>query len=125
MAGFVDLVEKAQPALVGGGVEAAATEGRTWSWTFVDVLDDDGNPIDMTTGVTGTCAITERGTPVLTLSFTGGVGEFTVGTDEANTANLAASLSVRRCSWSLTISDGSSSVQVWTPVNSSFSIYPE
>lgn len=121
MAGFTDLVAQSQPALLGGGVSASATEGRTWLWRFVDVNDGAGDPIDLT-AVTGTCAVVD----VVALDFVGGVGEFTVGLGEADTVGLANGEDrARACKWSLVLDDGTDSVQVWGPSKSAFNILPE
>lgn len=129
MAGFTDLVDQAQPALLGGGVSASATEGRTWRWQFLDVNDLAGDPIDLA-AVTGTCKVlTEAGgTEVIALTFTGAAdGSFTLGADEAATAGLhtGTAAKARVCTWSLVLTSGGDSVQIWGPANSRFSIVAE
>lgn len=124
MAGFADLVAKAQPALYGDGVSGEATEGRTWSWTWIEVTDNTGANINLS-GVTGTCTIWDGTTTVTTLTFTGGSGTFTISKAKAATVNLAGSEARRRCRWSLELDDGTNSVQVWSPDNSSFVIKNE
>lgn len=126
MAGFTDLIGKAQPALVGGGCRAAATEGATWRWTFTGVEDNDGNPINLT-GATGTCTIYADGLSLTTLTFTGASGGFTLSATAANTAGLAGSAAAdgkpRVCSWSLTLTSGSETIVVWSAVRSPFYIF--
>lgn len=130
MAGFTDLVDQSQPALYGGGLSGAATEGRTWRWQFTDALDLAGDPIDFT-GITGTCKVTagSGGSEIITLGFTGAAdGSFTIGADEADTVDLYAGGTqgkARLCAWSLVLTDGTDSVQVWGPSNSRFQILTE
>lgn len=124
MAGFADLVAKGQPALLGGGCAAKATEGRTWSWTFLDIVDDNGDDIDLS-GITGTCTVWDGATVVTTLTFTGGTGTFTVSKAKADTVNLAGSVRERKCKWGLELDNGTVAVQAWAPTNSSFVIFNE
>lgn len=129
MAGFTDLVDQAQPALLGAGVSASATEGRTWRWQFLDVNDLAGDPIDLT-GVTGVCKVLSAvgGSDVIELDFDGAAdGSFTIGADEADTAGLyeGDGKRARTCAWTLVLTDGTDSVQVWNPMNSRFSILTE
>ena len=122
------LVDQAQPAIVDGGVEAAATEGRTWRWTFIDITDASGDPIDLTS-VTGVCKVwTEVGGPVVvSLDVSGLPGEFTVSLDEALTVGLAdtATHKGRGCVWGCWLDDGTDEVQIWGPSNSPFVIFQE
>lgn len=130
MSGFADLVDQAQPALYGGGISAAATEGRTWRWQFTDAADLAGDPIDFT-GVTGVCKVTTGvgGTEIIELDFDGASdGSFTISADEADTAGLFAGGTqgkARSCTWSLVLTNGTDSVQAWGPTNSRFQILTE
>lgn len=126
MAGFADLVKQAQPALIGGGFHVDATAGRTWEWRCFDIEDDAGDPINFAS-ITGTCKVVDSrgGSDVVTLTFTGGLGEFTVSATAAATASLFTggnNENGRKCWWYLTLSDGTRSVQAWLVDNSTFSI---
>lgn len=125
MAGFDDLVGLAQPALYGGGVSAAGTEGQTWSWTWVDVVDDSGTAINMSTGITGTCKVWDGAGSIITLTYTGGTGTFTVSATKAATAGLAGTKDRRPCRWSLEVENATKSVMVWGPSESAFVILSE
>lgn len=128
MAGFADLVPKAQPALYGGGFVGSATKGRSWLWPFTDVTDDNGDNIDLTS-VTGTCKVLTAvgGTEVITLTFTGGDGEFTLSADETATAAItqtpptsgAKAGQLTYC-WYLILDDSTDEVQAWSAHNSRF-----
>lgn len=122
MTGFADLVPQAQPALVGGGAEARATVGRTWSWVFDGVVDSAGTSIDLTSA-TGTCTILSKvgGTAITTLTFTGTTGGFTLSKDETLTGAVPAGKYV----WGLYVVLSSNSVQFWGPSNSRFVVDPE
>lgn len=124
MAGFTDLVQQAQPALV--EVNGRATEGRTWRWEFGGVVDSTGANIDLS-GVTGVCAVldTVSGTQIIALTFTGGLGSFVIGATQAATAGLAPGVKARNCVWGLVLTSGGESVQVWSPAASKFIIDPE
>ena len=127
MAGFADLVPRAQPALYGGGLNASGTEGATWLWPFVDVTDADGAAIDLT-AVTGECKILTApgGNVVATLVFTGAAdGSFTLSLDEADTAGLYGGTNgqAQVCYWYLTLTDGTDEVVAWGPSNSKFRIF--
>lgn len=131
MAGFADLVLTAS-ATEGGRlahVSLDGTEGRTWNWPFEDITDGAGDPIDLT-AATGVAKIITGvdGTDVLTLTFTGGVGTFTLSATAAATAGLATGATganPRRCLWYCKITSGSNVVQFWGPTESKFRIYPE
>lgn len=128
MAGFADLVKYAQPALWGGGFAVEATEGRDWEWNVVDITDDTGAAIDLSTGVTTSCQIwdAETGALLTTLAFAGtALGTFKLTKAAASTGNLAASQSLRRCVWSLEVTKGGIQVQWWSPQNSEFLIRDE
>lgn len=124
MAGFTDLVLRAQPALV--SVEASATEGRSWRFEFADVTDTGGTPVDLSTAV-GVCAILTAvdGTTVASPAFVGGVGTFTLTLDEADTVDLAAGSTRRMCVWGLVVTMAGDSVQFFGPFSSRFMIEPE
>lgn len=126
MAGFADLVSQAQPALFGGGFNVAATAGRTWKWRLYDINDSAGDPINLT-AVTGTFTVVNSrgGSTVLALTFTGGIGEFTVSATKAATAGLFSGgndQTGRKCYWYGTLDDGTNSVQTWLVDNSEFTI---
>lgn len=126
MAGFADLVTQAQPALLGQGCAGSASAGRTWSWRFTDILDNAGDPIDLS-AVTADCEIVTAagGGTILALDFDGGTGEFTISADETDTDGLFVDGDNSRgriCAWYLTITNGTDSVQVWMVDNSPFSI---
>lgn len=126
MAGFTDLVAQAQPALIGQGCAASGTAGRTWSWRFTDLVDNDGDPIDLS-AITGTAAVVTApgGSDVVELTFDGGIGEFTIGADEGDTAGTFSGADYQRgrsCYWYLTLDDGTDSVQAWLVDNSPFQI---
>lgn len=126
MAGFADLVNQGQPAIFGGGVSARVTEGQTWRFVFTDVSDTAGNPIDLTSGITGTCTIYAGSAELTTLTVTLGNGTFTLAKPKADTVDLSAGdKNGRKCSWKLELDNGSESVMVWRPSNSPFLIYPE
>ncbi len=125
MSGFNDLVAKAQPALAGGGCNASGTEGRTWEWTFSDIVDNSGTPVDMNTGITGTCKVFDGSSTVITLTYTGGTGTFTISATKAATANLAGTKDRRKCRWGLSLDNGTKSIEVWAPSSSAFLILNE
>lgn len=115
---LADLVAQSQPAYFGGGVAASATAGATWLWRFEDVVDNNGDPINLTT-VTGTCQIIgDADALVTTVTFTGAVGSFTLSKDEAATAALTPG----RYRWRFTLNDGTDTVQVWGDDHSRFNI---
>lgn len=124
---LADLVPQAQPALFGGGVSGAGTDGATWLWRFIEFTDSAGDDIDLS-AVTGVCTVETAvgGSTVATLDFDGAAdGSFTIGLDEADTAGLAngATTQPRPCVWSLTLDDGDDVVQVWGAGNSKFRIF--
>ena len=137
MAGFADLVLTASASEGGrlANVNLDGTEGRTWKWTFDDINDAAGDPIDLTsatcvagiiTDIDGTPLISVGGTPALT--FTGGVGTFTLSATSSDTAGLAVGATktkARPCLWYCKITSGSNVVQFWGPTGSNFRIYPE
>lgn len=137
MAGFADLVLTASASEGGrlANVNLDGTEGRTWKWTFDDITDAAGDPVDLTsatcaaailTDVDGSVLISVDGTPALT--FTGGVGTFTLSALASATAGLAAGatkMKPRACVWFCKITSGANVVQVWGPSSSNFRIYPE
>lgn len=129
MAGFADLVAQSQPAYWGRGVGFGFTEGRTWSVTVVDLADNDDNPIDLSTGVTGTCTIwdAKTGAVITTLTFTGTSGGFTLTKAKADTAALADNpgSTGRPCTWGMKLDNGTISVQMWGPSNSNGLILDE
>lgn len=131
MAGFADLVLTAS-ATTGGrlaDVSLDGTEGRTWKWTFDDINDAAGDPIDLTSATCVAKVVTGvDGTDVLTLTFTGGVGTFSLSATSAETAGLATGATdknARQCLWFCKITSGSNVVQFWGPSASKFRIYPE
>lgn len=122
MAGFADLVEWAQPFL--GRNPESATEGATWRFELADLQDSEGDPVDLT-GTTGVCRIVDEadGSEVIVLDYTGAAdGSMTLDADESDTADLAAGQRIRRCRWSLRISDGTDVVQVWGQQDSPFHV---
>lgn len=126
MAGFADLVPKCNPAYFGAGHTSSATAGRTWSWPFDQLVDNAGDPIDLTS-VAGTAKIVaeDRTTVILSLDFTGTVGGFTVSATKAATAGLFSGADYSRgriCYWYLTLDDGTRSVQIWLVDNSPITI---
>lgn len=131
MAGFADLVLKASGTAGGrlADVNLDGTEGRTWRWTFDDVTDATGADVDLTSA-TGVCKILDDvdGAEVLALTFTGGVGTFTLEALSSATAGLATGATgskARSCVWSLKVTSGANVVQFWGPSGSRFRIYPE
>ena len=131
MTGFADLVLKASGTAGGrlADVNLDGTEGRTWKWTFDDVVDASGADIDLTSA-TAVCKIIDDvdGADVLALTFTGGVGTFDISALSTATAGLATgatSQRARNCLWSLKVTSGSNVVQFWGPSGSRFRIYPE
>lgn len=123
MSGFHDLVLAAQPRLC--NMMAKATAGASWEWQISGINDATGAAVDLSS-VTGTCQVVTapEGTMVLALTFTGGLGSFTVSADESATAGLVSGSTSRRCSWFLTLSDGTDVVFVWGPQDSPFEICP-
>lgn len=126
MAGFADLLIIGQPALIGGGFEAAVTEGRTWQFRVTDVVDLDGAAVNLST-TTGVCTVWDGATSVATLTYAGATdGSFTVTLAAASTVGLANNTKGgRRCTWGLEIVSGSTQVQAWVPELSPFRIYDE
>lgn len=124
---LANLVPYAQPALEGDGCEASGSDGASWKWIFSDITDSTGALVDFTT-VTGTCTVLTAagGTTVVTVTFTGAVGGFTLSVDESLTVGLSsgATQAARRCVWRLSMTDGTDIVQGWGPLNSYFLIYP-
>lgn len=137
MTGFADLVLTASNTKGGALAKwpaASAVEGATWKWTIVDINDAGGDPIDLTsatcaaavlTGIDGTTLISVGGTPALT--FTGGVGTFSLSATSSATAGLAGSAARsngRSCVWFCKITSGSNIVYFWNVSGSQFTIYP-
>lgn len=68
MAGFDDLIPEAMPYLATEAIEA--TKGADWEWGYV-LNDNDGTPVNMTSGYTGLCQIRDdAGVLVLTPTVT-------------------------------------------------------
>jgi hypothetical protein len=114
---LASLVPLAQDALA--VVHAPATEGASWKWTF------NYPGVDFTT-VTGTCKVYDGdldGTTVITLTFAGANGSFTVSATPAATAGLASGRkSGRSCVWALKLTDGTDTIFAWNADQSRFSI---
>jgi hypothetical protein len=136
MAGFADLVLTASNTK-GGALSkwrASQVEGATWKWTVKDIKDGAGDAIDLSsatcaaailTAIDGTTLISVGGTPALT--FTGGVGEFSLSATSSATAGLAAAgtgTNGRACVWFCKITSGSNIVYFWNVTGSPFVIYP-
>lgn len=126
MAGFSDLVLESDPAYYGGGHNTSRAAGRTWQWTFNNIRDNDGDPIDFTT-ITADCKIVaaNRTTEILALDFDGGLGTFTLTADGTDTAGLFTGADYSQgliCWWYLTLDDGTDSIQFWMVDNSKFAI---
>ena len=131
MSGFMDLVLTASASAGGrlADVNLDGTEGRTWKWTFDDITDAIGDDVDLTSA-TGVAKIIDGidGSDVLALTFTGGVGTFSLSATSSETAGLAAGATAtkaRKCLWYCKITSGSNVVQFWGPSASNFRIYPE
>lgn len=111
------LVPSGQPSL--NVVNGVATEGSSWKWTFLY------SGVDFAT-VTGTCKIYDGdidGTAVVTLTFTGANGSFTITGTPAATAGLAGGKKGGRgCMWSCKLTDGTDTVYAWNADQSSFVI---
>lgn len=136
MSGLSDLVLAASNTKGGALVKwpASHVEGSTWRWRVYDIKDAAGTLIDLSsatcaagllTGIDGTAVISVGGTPALT--FTGGVGEFTLSATSAATAGLAGSNVAapgRSCVWYCRITSGSNIVYFWNVTGSQFVIYP-
>lgn len=122
MAGFTDLLLLAQPTIA--NVSAAGTAGNTWRYEFVGVVDENGDPIDLTAAA-GACEVLDSpgGSVLATFTVTGTLGGFLLDLDEATTAPLAAS-SPLRCVWRCTFTQGGDAVRFWGPSGSTFTIYP-
>lgn len=125
MAGFSDLVLRAQPAM--NAVAASPTQGATWLWRFDLPKDDAGNLIDISTGATGVCKIVDGvlGSEILELTFVGGNGFFTVGKDEASTTGLVDEGEIAQYRWYCHVTKGGDRVQMWSSVDSPFHIRGE
>lgn len=120
MAGFTDLVAQAQPALYGKGVTASATAGATWLWSFVEVTDSAGDPINLS-AVTGVCEVVNIDTDavVTTITFTGAAdGSFTLSKDES----LTAAVAVGKYRWRLSLNNATDTVQAWGGNLSKFTV---
>ena len=64
-------------------------------------------------------------TDVLALTFTGGVGTFTISALASATVALTTANRMKLCAWYLKVTSGSNVVQFWGPSGSRFRIYPE
>ncbi|VXC43895.1 hypothetical protein [Nocardioides sp. AX2bis] len=121
MSGFADLPEKAQPCL--GKYPAKATAGASWEFVAAgpDFYDADDEAVDFT-DTTGVCVLVDAdGNELATFDYEGRVGEVVVSLEESETATLGSGPE-RRCRWSLAISDGTDTVQVWARAESPFII---
>lgn len=131
MAGFADLVLKASGNTGGrlADVNLDGTEGRTWKWTFDDITDATGAAIDLTSATCVAKIVTDvDGADVLALTFTGGVGTFSLSATSTETAGLASGATGKKsrlCVWFCKITSGANVVQFWGPSSSNFRIYPE
>lgn len=129
MAGFADLVLKASGTAGGrlADCNLDGTEGRTWKWVFNEIVDAAGDDIDLTSA-TAVCKVVDANdyaTEVLALTFTGGVGTFTISALASATVSLTAANTLRMCAWYLKVTSGTDVVQFWGPTDSRFRIYPE
>ncbi len=129
MAGFADLVLKASGTAGGrlADCNLDGTEGRTWKWVFNEVVDAAGDDIDLTSA-TAVCKVVDPDdytADVIDLTFTGGVGTFTVSALASATVDLTVSNRKRECAWYLKVTSGANVVQFWGPSGSRFRIYPE
>lgn len=128
MAGFDDLVAASQPALMGGGCTSSGTEGATWRWPFTDLVDFQGDPIDLrpTADVIGVAKIVVGSVDVVDLDVEGTLGGFILTADTATTDGLAdGNLDGRQCEWLVYFEeDGSPDKRafIWTRDNSPFLI---
>lgn len=122
MAGMVDLVTQAQPALA--TVEGAGTEGRDWRWDFTGINDNAGDPIDLTAAAIECRIYFEDGNSFL-LTAAGVVGGFSISATATETANLSGEngFHPRRCKWQCSITSGGYTVSVWNPNDSPFLIH--
>ncbi len=129
MSGFADLVLKASGTAGGrlANCNLDGTEGRTWKWVFEDITDTAGDDIDLTsaTAVCKIVAANNYATDILALTFTGGVGTFTVSALASATVALTNSSRTIECAWYLKVTSGANVVQFWGPSGSRFRIYPE
>lgn len=123
MAGFNDLIPQAQPALAGGGCEAEATEGKDWEFPFEEIEDNNGDPIDMSAGVTAVAKVWVGPTMLVALDYTGTTdGTFKLTAPASATGGLANGKDMRQCRWSLEVIKGGKKVQMWSAYNSPFNI---
>lgn len=129
MSGWSDLIDDAQPALV--AYPESATAGRTWRFTLVDFEDDDGNVVDLSSGITGTCTVYSgrdgKGSALLSLTVTPGAdGSVVLSADATDTAGLASAGTSVAGSWGLVLTDSGPSpaeeLQVFLPSDSPFDI---
>lgn len=128
MAGYPDLVARAQPRLL--DFQFAATEGTDWKFTLTGFVDGAGDDIDLS-GATFECKVLtdlldDGGAVVATWTVTGGATGTLTGTlADATTAGLAAGASrfqPRQCIWYCFGTLSGNKVQFWGPTNSTFSI---
>lgn len=129
MSGFPDLVLKASGTEGGrlADCNLDGTEGRTWKWVFNEVVDAAGDDIDLSSA-TAVCKVVDANnyaTDVLALTFTGGVGTFTISALASATVALTTANRMKLCAWYLKVTSGSDVVQFWGPSGSRFRIYPE
>lgn len=119
------LLPQAQPSLF-GVVNAEVTEGGSWVFPFVECVDASGTPINMS-ALTGTCRIFTRpgGSVVATLTYTGGVGTFTLSLAPGSTAGLAGAGRKRRLSWGMYVEDGADRMTLWAPAESNITVLSE
>lgn len=124
MSGLHDLLKYQDPAL--GRCPESMTEGADLCKIYTGLADDNGDPIDLT-AATGVCKIINAATRdvVLTPTFTGYAdGSFELHATDTATANKVAPGETRLdCLWSLTITIGDDTVQVWGPESSPMPIY--
>lgn len=127
MSGFADLVLAAQPAIADDGAKAEGTEGADWLFEVRDIVDSNGDLIDLS-ATTGVCQIVNRlgGTVMTTLSYGGFAdGRFQVSKSAAATAGLLGASTPRgNWLWSLVITDTVSGKKVpwWIPAKSEFTV---
>src|SRR3989304_755034 len=114
MAGWDDLVKRAQPRLL--NLRADFTAGTDWAWTLSAFKDSLGNPVDLSTA-TFECKVIDLGSaPVATWTVTGAVDGTLSGTlDDATTAALSSGATIRQARklhWYCTGTKAGAGVQV-------------
>lgn len=123
MSGLHDLLKYQAPAL--GKCTESMTEGADFCKVYTGLTDDNGDPIDLTTA-DGVCKVIDANTRAVVLepTFTGYAdGSFQVTATDTATDSTAAGSKRRECLWSLTLTLGTDTVQVWGPEASNFVIY--